>query len=329
MDNVAPPIYAMFTSGGNFIAFCQSDESSVSFYKPSDIDAPQFTENTDSFNESRPRYQERGQLDGFDETVNAAWHILGGQLQSIDRRKVEKSKMTPGAYWPRIWRGRYDEENPFATYNPVHARAVYRTKFVQSIVATLSLFSYLVEIFRHVEPASENLNVFGHKIRELLILVCTEIESSWRAVLEANSTTEKTSYRTDDYFAVKEPLRLDQWRVALKDYPNLGEFSPFSEWDKQRPTKSLSWYNSYNAAKHDRESNFSRANLGDLLSAMAALHIIQAAQWGPELFDMFHGNTFSPFSVTGWPEFSASEVYIPKFDSEDELTPSRYFESAR
>jgi len=319
------PVYAAFDANGHFVAFWEIRPNEIAFYNPSSIHETYFTSGTQSFVESRSHYEASGELDGFNETVNAAWHILGQQMLFLDKRKVERSKIPLGTYWPRVWRGWYSGDYTLSTYNPVDARMVYQTKFVQSTVAASSLFSYLIDIFRNVEPASENLTTFGHKIRELLILVCTEVEAGWRAVLEANTTARKKSYRTDDYFRIKEPLRLGEWSVALKDYPNLGEFSPFSEWSKACPTKSLTWYDSYNAVKHDRETNFSRANLADLLSAMAALHIIQAAQWGPELFDRFYGDHFSPFFVTKWPKFSASELYIPNIGFDNQLSAFPYF----
>ncbi|WP_175835903.1 hypothetical protein [Burkholderia multivorans] len=326
IQQVSPtPVYAAFANNESFVAFWKSGENEITFYTPSSIHETQFTSGTQSFLESREHYEERGDLNGFDETVNAAWHILGQQMMFLDKSKVESSKIPLGTYWPRIWRGWYSGDYTLSTYNPIDARMAYQTKFVQSTVAASSLFAYLIEIFRNVEPASENLSVFGHKIRELLILVCTEVEAGWRAVLEANTKTRKKSYRTDDYFRTKEPLRLGEWSVALKDYPNLGEFSPFSKWTKECPTKSLAWYDSYNAAKHDRETNFSRANLGDLLSAMAALHIVQAAQWGPELFDRLYGDHFSPFFVTKWPKFRASEVYVPHIGAEKHFSPFPYF----
>lgn len=314
------------SDGGRFIAFWQIGENSIRFYDPSDFQEPNFIDTFDSFREMRDYYKNREDLAELDEIVLAAGHIFAQRLSILDTRNFILSKMPLGSYWPRIWRGRYSENDPLSTYNPVSARSIYRSNFVQSIVATSSLFSYLLEIFKHVEPATDNLNVFGHKIRELLILACTEVESAWRSVLEANSASKKRSYNTADYYRTKAPLRLDQWAVALKDYPNIGEFSPFLEWNKENSTKSLPWYDSYNATKHNRETNFSRANLKDLIYAIAALHIMQAAQWGPELFDPFHGNVVSPFFLTKWPDYDAAHQYIPNADMNEKLRPRLYFE---
>ena len=42
---------------------------------------------------------------------------------------------------------------------------------------------------------------------------------------------------------------------------DMGELAPFALWEEARPTGSLAWYDAYNAVKHDRERNFSRATL--------------------------------------------------------------------
>jgi hypothetical protein len=109
-------------------------------------------------------------------------------------------------------------------------------------LAASSIFDALELLFRYVEPANENRFVFGHKIREVLILTCTEVETAWRCVLEAISTKKKYSYTTKDYSSLVEPMRLKEWSVALKDYPDFGLFSPFYSWDQSRATKSLPWY---------------------------------------------------------------------------------------
>lgn len=204
----------------------------------------------------------------------------------------------------------------------------YGSKHIQSVTAASSLFDYLIEIFRHIEPSKGNYQTFGHKIRELLILTCTEIESNWRGVLEENTKEKNPNqiYSTNDYVKTKEPLHLGEWAVSLKDYPDLDLFLPFNGWDNSKPTQSLSWYNSYNSIKHNREAEFSKATLKNLLDAMAALHIMQVAQWGLEIYSMLHDNRFSPFQVEQYPTFQTSELYMPSIDGKESLTAGLYFE---
>ena len=48
------------------------------------------------------------------------------------------------------------------------------------------LLAKMQDIFETVEPSPSNLQTYGHKIRELLLLAAMEVEASWAAVLKAN-----------------------------------------------------------------------------------------------------------------------------------------------
>jgi hypothetical protein len=98
------------------------------------------------------------------------------------------------------------------------------------------VFEHLEEVFRYIEPVSENLVAHGNKIREMLILACTDVEANWRAVLDNNVETPKVRYTTLDYIKVKEPLRLAEWEVYLYDYPDLGPIQPFKNWLESDPS---------------------------------------------------------------------------------------------
>ena len=328
-----PTVYTGFSPNGGFIAFWKSDSDTLSYFRAADLYERYKVADMREWESIRQGYVDRAKKEGdpgydfseHDDILNAAWHYIGQHGDVILKKEFAPSTLVPGTYFPRIWRGHYDRYDRLGTYLPIGTRAMYGRKHVQSTVAASSLFSYLIEIFRHVEPASSNLKTFGHKLRELLILTCTEIESSWRAVLTANAPSIKNPSRTADYIKIKEPLRLDEWSVVLSDYPDAGSFSPFDEWDATSPTQSLQWYGAYNAVKHNREVEFEKATLEHLLNAMAALHIMQVAQWGPQLFDTFHDNCFSPFHLVQSPEFGASDMYLPSLDGSGRLIETPYF----
>src|ERR1700677_321783 len=120
-------------------------------------------------------------------------------------------------------------------------------------------------------------------------------------------------------------MRLKEWAVALKDYPGLGQFSPFDQWDQLKATKSLPWYNAYNAVKHHREERFNFASLGHLIDAAAALHILQSAQFGPEMYHRFFGNERSPFYTIKHPVHELSDMYVPDFVNNNDMSATRYF----
>jgi hypothetical protein len=106
----------------------------------------------------------------------------------------------------------------------------------------------------------------------------------------------------------------------------LGEFKPFAQWNDTAPTLTLPWYDAYNAVKHHREAAFSKATLEAVLNAAAALHIMQIAQWGPEVFELLHENRFSPFGVTAAPTINLAEIYMPGLDNDRSMSKGHYFE---
>lgn len=317
-------IYKVISHDGLFAAFWKSGEEEISFFVPSTYEPKFFTVSTNSGRSTSITTEDNSEEEFF----NVAIHSLQMRNFYTEDNKFYLSTVEAGIYYPRIWRGYYTG-NFYGYYNAVNPYIEYKNKYLQSVTAASSLFDYLVDIFRHIEPSIDNYKTFGHKIRELLILTCTEIESSWRAILEGNTKIEnrKTRYNTEDYFKVKKPLHLDEWSVVLKDYPDLEPFSPFKEWDNSKPTQSLSWYDSYNAVKHNREDKFSMATLSNLLNAMAALHIMQAAQWGVEIYSRLHDNRFSPFQIIKYPKFNASDLYMPSIDENKNLTAGLYFEN--
>lgn len=320
-------VYKHVDKRGSFIAFWREDGGEFKIFQ-SDFTSDgvkvfMVNEWTDS--DEYRKYKEVNQ-NIFDDDINAAVYFMEkdnyfSTESPIDKNAVVKSSIEPGVYYPRIWRGSYVYSS---SYDPIPP-AEYGKNFTQSTVAADSLLEYLSEIFRYIEPSIENFSAYGHKIRELIILSCTEIESMWRAVLRENSTKYNESYRftTNDYVLLKRPLRLNEWSLSMCDYPELGEFSPFSDWSKTNPTKSLWWYDAYNAVKHDREEEFRRATLENLINAMAALHILTIAQWGPRVYGVFQQGK-SPFALRSIPSF-VDEIYLPNFDCDERFHPVKYF----
>ncbi|WP_152526905.1 hypothetical protein [Pseudogulbenkiania ferrooxidans] len=250
-------------------------------------------------------------LNTDDDIKRAAAERFGVTPSDEYMKKIYKSKTSCGHYFRRVWRGIFKPMDPNLNYNPINSHQIYQSAYTNSLVASESLFLSLKEIFKNIEPSTKNLNTYSHKIRELLILACTEVEASWKAVLAENSTKKEDRYNTNHYVKTKDLLKLDKWSALLKDYEHLETFTPFKYWSASNPTSSLEWYDAYNAVKHDREGNFERANLKNLLNAMAAMHILLCAQWGPQTFYFLNANRYSPFHTNSVPDFSLADLYVP------------------
>ena len=61
-----------------------------------------------------------------------------------------------------------------------------------------TLTRQLDRICQTVHPAEETLSAYGHEIRNLLILACTEAEMHWRGILVANGI-DQARYDTRSY----------------------------------------------------------------------------------------------------------------------------------
>jgi hypothetical protein len=186
-----------------------------------------------------------------------------------------KRQSIPGTYFKRIWKP------GLANYAFAENLATKET-FQQSSVSLRILLRKLNELFEIIEPHPSNLATYGHKIREILLLACMEVESSWAAVLreqDYNLVKEK-SWGTNDYIRLLNPMLLRYYAISLRAYPSVAAFKPFENWNDAEPTSSLSWYDAYNQTKHNREQNLDKATLQNTIEAVMAAVIMHRAQFG-------------------------------------------------
>jgi hypothetical protein len=133
-----------------------------------------------------------------------------------------------------------------------------------------------------VEPNQANMQTYGHHNRNTLLLAAMEFENESKGVLNANGYIPNASsgrWSTVDFVKVLGPLRLQEYKVDLAFYPQIGSRQPFQGWNAQASTQTLPWYDAYNAVKHDREHEFHRATLETAIDAVTACAIMLAAQY--------------------------------------------------
>lgn len=171
------------------------------------------------------------------------------------------------------------------------------------------LIQKLQEILLYVEPSPEGLKTYSHKIRELLILACTELESSFKFYNLGNN--EKTS----DYIKILSMVDLGKHHLSLVGYTNPYKCSPFKNWDEQNPTKSLPWYDAYNQVKHHKDSSFPLATLENCINAIAANIIMFAIRYSPAM--LYNENDVCSNLVRNSLDFrveDSQDFYIPVFE---------------
>jgi hypothetical protein len=176
-----------------------------------------------------------------------------------------------------------------------------------------ALARQLENIFETVHPCEQTFATFGHDIRNLLILACTEVEAHWRGVLLANGYPD-TRFTTNDYVKLADAMRLREFAVQLPLYPWLPPIRPFEGWGQSgKPSQELDWYMAYNAVKHDRERQFDKATLNATVAAVCACAVMMWAQFGHAAFQRDQ-SLRAFFDLADRPKWSPEQAYIFPYD---------------
>jgi len=217
--------------------------------------------------------------------------------------------LKPGTYYRRIARPMWGMKVVSPGICPGSKSYEYEMAISKGQLVTL--MSRLQQICQTVHPVVDNYNAYGHEIRNLLILACTEVEAQWKNVLKANGVVKQDrEYNTNDYVKLNNAMRLNEYDVSLTHYPWLKGFQPFKDWAESNPTQSLGWYGAYNRVKHDRENNFHDATLVHAINAVTACMIMLYAQVGKEDATTWRHEIAYFFELMQVPKWCPSEMYV-------------------
>lgn len=230
------------------------------------------------------------------------WFGLNGESP------FHKIDLVPGQYYPRMARPRSPHLKESPGINP--GEAIELNSIAVAHGQLNALTTQLDQICQTVHPTDKTFETFGHSIRNLLILACTEVESHWRGILTANGVVKKAPFTTQDYVVLCKAMRLDEYAVVFPSYPWIAPKKPFDGWNIGAPTQSLKWYDAYNAVKHDRENKFEQATLHHAFHAVTACGIMMAAQYGLHTGSARRSSLKSFFSFAEVPCWEFNEVYI-------------------
>jgi hypothetical protein len=218
----------------------------------------------------------------------------------------ERATRTPGEFHPRIHR-RGRRGGPFKPDMSV----LFPEAFQSCRRSARGLFQRLGAVFQVLEPHNDNLDAYGHELRHLHILACTEVESNLKAVMNANGGRPKgKNLSISDYHRLDDPMRLTEWVIELPSHPNLTPVCPFAGWHAGQAPR---WWTAYNAVKHNREENLSEATLRCVIDALAAVYVTVAAQFGVEQLHLHHGAmvVVEELLARDFPKWEPTEFYLP------------------
>jgi hypothetical protein len=275
---------------------------------------------------------------------NDGWFVISHGLTATEKKvgtlndwatktfgaeHITEMKSEPGVVTQLIWRpGLYFLQDTFK------ALEVSSVEMRLAAQALKLLIDRLDDLFIYIEPNKHSLNIFSHKSRELLILACTEVENFWNHYLLAAGVKALNgrSFTTKDYVKLNDKLHLPEYEFTLKAYADIPPISPFKAWSDKSPTKSLGWYDAYNKTKHDRNTFFSEATLGNCIHAVVANLVLFSTMFSPySLFsqqDTFSSlaNQHFDFELNGC---QTSSFYLPLIDTNNLHDGIQIFDSHR
>lgn len=178
-----------------------------------------------------------------------------------------------------------------------------------------------IKILEYIEPSASNSGAYSLQLRNLLMRICTEVESNLKSILEANgyqSERAQDQWTMTDYSKVNQSHLLSDYIVYLPIWDGDKKRKPFASWAKN---EKLEWYQAYNNTKHARGKNLTFANLGNVVEAMSGLVALIAAQFytvepidGPQYLEVSNGWSNKEHAIGGYfavefPEMPPDERY--------------------
>ena len=123
----------------------------------------------------------------------------------------------------------------------------------------------LIKLSRFIDLDEENFKVFSDEIHKQLITIGIEFENISRNLCDFNNINLPKHSNIND-FKSWFPKDIENAEVILIFSQKEISFFPYKEHDGK-----LLWWNSYNSIKHNRNYNYKKIFLKDLLNGLAAL----------------------------------------------------------
>lgn len=160
---------------------------------------------------------------------------------------------------------------------------LYECPEIQNHISSYEILKRdLRRIFEYVEPVEANVGVFSHRLFELLVRACTDVESLCRLVFSKNGIALGRKANIIRFSDLEGPMQLSDFVVYSRVASSLPDWRPFEFFrESARKKRSPPWYQAYNAAKHNRVGAFFDASLANVLGAVGGVYVLLAAQVGP------------------------------------------------
>ena len=138
----------------------------------------------------------------------------------------------------------------------------------------LALEEDLGRLARYVEFAEANFGAFSTEMAVLLIAAASEVDAVMKLRCEQIGQETKNMHEYRIALADVKPALVDMQATI----PRFGlTLSPWVNW---RDEVSPDWWVDHNAVKHQRSTEFARANLHNVLNAVGGLFLLLLTYYG-------------------------------------------------
>ena len=143
----------------------------------------------------------------------------------------------------------------------------------------LSLAEDVSNLSKYIEFSKPNYSTYSTELAKLFLVVGSENDVVLKALCEAICSKNKLKNKAKNItgyckFVTDNYPYLSSQKVILHGYDL--DFQPWEAWgdedDEEGPT-SPDWWKNYNGVKHNRSTNYSKANLSNVLQALAGLFL--------------------------------------------------------
>lgn len=131
----------------------------------------------------------------------------------------------------------------------------------------LSLEDDLKMMARYIELAAENMKVYSIECSRLILAACAEVDVVMKQVADPSGECKVKNLGECRQIIEERYPGLSSYTASLPRYDL--RFTPWASWPSNQPQ----WWNDYNNVKHHRDEFFARANLENVLNALAALFV--------------------------------------------------------
>lgn len=135
----------------------------------------------------------------------------------------------------------------------------------------LQLEREFIELTQYIEFVPANYNVYSIKLMQLLLTIGSEVDSVMKEMCAIKDKDRPSIADYASILLVRYPQITSQ-KVCV--FNRSLEITPFANWDKEKASQSLYFWEIYNKVKHHRAENFQLASLEVVANALSALFLL-------------------------------------------------------